>query len=167
MKRNLILVTALIGSFTLGFGLNEMVDFVKPQEALKRVTGIGGVFFKCKDPVALKAWYQKHLGLNTDAYGTNFEWRQGALPEKKGFTQWSPFIETTKYFPGQLMIDYRVADLERLLEVLAQEGVEIVGKMQSTEYGYFAHIKDLEGNKVELWQPIDEEYDKIVEGRTY
>lgn len=136
---------------------------------MKKVTGIGGVFFKCKDPDQMKDWYQKHLGLNTDQYGTNFEWRQGADPEKKGFTQWSPFTESTKYFEPSdkdYMINYRVDDLEALVAELKKEGVTIVDQIESVEYGKFVHIIDVEGNKVELWEPNDVEYDKIVDGRT-
>lgn len=136
---------------------------------MKKVTGIGGVFFKCKDPDQMKDWYQKHLGLNTDQYGTNFEWRQNTDPEKKGFTQWSPFTESTKYFEPSdkdYMINYRVDDLEALVAELQKEGVTIIDQIESVEYGKFVHIIDIEGNKVELWEPNDVEYDKIVDGRT-
>lgn len=135
----------------------------------KMVTGIGGVFFKCKDPKKLKEWYKTHLGLNTDQYGTNFEWREGADSSKKGFTQWSPFPETTKYFSPstkEFMINYRVVDLETLAEKLKKDGVTITDPIESYEYGKFLHILDLEGNKIELWEPNDLEYDKIVTGRT-
>ena len=136
---------------------------------MKRVTGIGGVFFKCKSPNKMKEWYKKHLGLDTDAYGTNFEWRQSDDTTKKGFTQWSPFEEKTKYFePSQkdFMINYRVEDLEALVTELKNEGVEILDKIEVFEYGKFVHILDIEGNKIELWQANDIEYNKIVEGRT-
>jgi predicted enzyme related to lactoylglutathione lyase len=136
---------------------------------MKRVTGIGGVFFKCKSPDKMKAWYQKHLGLDTDAYGTTFEWRQSDDPKQKGFTQWSPFEEKTKYFePSQkdFMINYRVEDLETLVKVLKEEGVQILDKIETFDYGKFVHILDIEGNKIELWQASDIEYDKIVGGRT-
>ncbi|MEX2590239.1 MAG: VOC family protein [Chitinophagales bacterium] len=136
---------------------------------MKRATGIGGIFFKCKDPDKIKAWYKKHLGLNTDQYGTSFEWRQADAPEKKGFLQWSPFSSDTKYFEpsdSPVMINYRVENLEALVEVLKTEGVQILDKIESFEYGKFVHILDIEGNKVELWEPNDIEYDKIVDGRT-
>ena len=124
---------------------------------MKRVTGIGGVFFRANDPKATYAWYETHLGLNIDpSYGTSFEWRHAGDGEKKGYTAWSPFPEDTDYFEPskkQFMVNYRVADLEKLLEVLKEEGVEIVGKMQTFEYGKFAHVLDPEGNKVELWEP--------------
>jgi predicted enzyme related to lactoylglutathione lyase len=136
---------------------------------MKRVTGIGGIFFKCKDPNKVKDWYKKHLGLDTDQYGTNFEWREGADATKKGFTQWSPFSETTTYFgpsDQEYMINYRVENLEQLVEQLKAEGVTIADEIETFEYGKFVHIIDLEGNKIELWEPNDIEYDKIVGGRT-
>lgn len=136
---------------------------------MKKVTGIGGIFFKCKDPDKMKEWYKKHLGLATDQYGTSFEWRQGDDASKKGFTQWSPFSDTTKYFQPsekEFMINYRVADLEALVAELRDEGVTIVDNIETFEYGKFVHILDEEGNKIELWEPVDEEYDRIVEGRT-
>ncbi len=136
---------------------------------MKKVTGIGGIFFTCKDPSKMKEWYKTHLGLDTDQYGTNFEWRQGTDTTKKGFTQWSPFAETTQYFAPStkdFMINYRVEDLQALVALLKKEGVTFADEIQSFDYGKFVHIIDLEGNKVELWEPNDVEYDKIVEGRT-
>ena len=135
----------------------------------KKVTGIGGVFFKCKDPERLKEWYKIHLGFDTDSYGTSFEWRYSDNNKQKGFTQWSPFNENTKYFEPsskEFMLNYRVENLEALIEELKSEGVQILDTMESFEYGKFIHIMDPEANKIELWEPIDHEYDKIVEGRT-
>jgi len=126
----------------------------------KKVTGIGGVFFKCKDPEKMKEWYKTHLGLNTDQYGASFEWRQSADFTKKGITQWSPFPETTKYFEPStrdFMINYRVENLERLVEQLKEDGVTIVDKIESYDYGKFVHILDVEGNNIELWEPNDKE----------
>lgn len=125
---------------------------------MKKVTGIGGIFFKCKDPDNMKSWYKEHLGLDTNEWGATFEWREDGT-NKKAATQWSPFAEKTKYFePSQkdFMINYRVADLEALAMQLKTEGVTIVGEMQTFEYGKFLHILDAEGNKVELWEPVDE-----------
>lgn len=137
---------------------------------MKRVTGLGGVFFKTKDPAALKEWYRLHLGIKLDPeYGTTFEWRQAGDPERKGYTVWSPFAADTKYFePSEkdFMVNYRVEDLEKLLGVLKEEGVEIVGEMQTFDYGKFAHIVDLEGNKIELWEPNDEGYEAMVKDHT-
>ena len=136
---------------------------------MKKVTGIGGIFFKCKDPDKVKAWYKTHLGLDTDQYGTTFEWRQSDDATKRGFTQWSPFAETTKYFEPcakDFMINYRVENLENLVEELKKDGVTIVDAIEAFEYGKFVHILDAEGNKIELWEPDDSEYDKMVTGRT-
>jgi len=127
---------------------------------MKKVTGIGGIFFKCKDPNKMKEWYQKHLGLNTNQYGAVFEWREGEDSTKKGVTTWSPFAETTKYFEPStkdFMINYRVENLVELVEELKKEGVVIVDKIEAYDYGKFVHIIDVEGNKVELWEPTDSE----------
>ena len=121
-----------------------------------RVTGIGGFFFKTNDPKAVKEWYQKHLGLHTDEYGASFWWK-----DKEGndcSTQWSPFKADTDYFEPskkEFMQNFRVHNLERLLKKLSEEGVTIIGDMQTYEYGKFAWIVDLEGNKIELWEPLD------------
>lgn len=136
---------------------------------MKKVTGIGGIFFKCKDPEKMKEWYNKNLGLKTDEYGTSFEWRLGDDLTKKGFTQWSPFPETTKYIEPStkdFMINYRVENIEALVEELKKDGVDIVDEIETFEYGKFVHILDIEGNKIELWEPNDIEYEKIVDGRT-
>lgn len=125
---------------------------------MKKVTGIGGIFFKSKDPEAMRAWYQQHLGLDTNAYGASFEWRDAADPEKKGLTQWSPFAESTDYFaPSQkdFMINYRVDNLEALVVELQQGGVTILDDIATYDYGKFVHILDAEGNKIELWEPVD------------
>lgn len=120
MKKTSLLILAIITSFCFGFAFKTVIT--KPaNEPLKRVTGIGGIFFKCKDTKKVRAWYQEHLGLNTNEYGAVFEWRQGADTLKKGFTQWSPFNEKTKYFEPStkdFMINFRVANLEALVEQL-------------------------------------------------
>ena len=125
---------------------------------MKRVTAIGGVFFKCNNPDAQKAWYEKHLGIAMDAYGASFEWRHIDDKERKGSTVWSPFKKETGYFGDasqQYMINYRVENLEALIKELKKEGVTIVDEMQSYEYGKFVHILDGEGNRVELWEAAD------------
>jgi len=122
----------------------------------KRVIGIGGLFFKSKDPKAAKDWYKKHLGFNTDDYGCTFWWKDNNANDCS--TQWSPFKDNTTYFePSKkaFMFNYRVADLEALLKVLKDEGVTIVGDMETYDYGKFAWILDNENNKIELWEPID------------
>jgi predicted enzyme related to lactoylglutathione lyase len=135
----------------------------------KRVTGIGGIFFKVKDPNATKSWYQQHLGLNTDNYGTAFEWRSSENPDQKGFSQWSPMKDDTTYFkPSEkdFMINYRVENLEELVAELRSEGVTILDEIETVEYGKFVHILDPDGHSIELWEPNDEEYDRLVKGRT-
>lgn len=125
---------------------------------MKRVTGIGGIFFKCKDPEEIKKWYNDHLGIKTDQYGGVFVWREQDDPERKGYTAWSPFSDNSKYFfPSKkdFMFNYRVENLEKLLAVLKKEGVEIVGEIEEHEYGKFGWIMDPEGNKIELWEPVD------------
>ena len=136
---------------------------------MKRVTSLGGIFFKSSDPKKINEWYKTHLGINTDDYGTSFEWRQADDPTKKGFTVWSPFKETTDYFaPSEkgFMINFRVENLDKLLKLLKSEGIEQVGETQVFEYGKFAHIMDPEGNKLELWEANDEEFDKMIAVRT-
>ncbi|PQJ13130.1 glyoxalase [Flavipsychrobacter stenotrophus] len=131
---------------------------------MKRATGIGGIFFKCKDPGKMREWYKVHLGLSTNNYGSVFEWKQAADATKKGFTQWSPFKETTKYFAPstkEFMINYRVADLTALVAQLQTEGVTITDTFETASYGKFVHIMDIEGNKIELWEPNDIEYEKM------
>ena len=123
---------------------------------MKRVTGIGGLFFKTNNPKKTKDWYQKHLGFNTDDWGCTFWWKDE--DGNKCSTQWSPFAKDTKHFePSKkdFMFNYRVENLIELLAVLKTEGVTIVGEMQEFDYGKFAWILDNEGNKIELWEPID------------
>lgn len=151
----------------MGFAFKSLLTIITNNKpALKKVTGIGGVFFKCKDPNKMREWYKVHLGLNTNQYGAVFEWRQGADTTKKGFTQWSPFSEKTKYFEPStkdFMINYRVEYLEGLLDQLRKDRVTILDKMETVEYGKFVHIMDMEGNNVELWEPNDLEFEKLGE----
>ena len=121
-----------------------------------KVTGIGGIFFKCKDPKQMNEWYKTHLGFDTKPWGTNFEWRDDANPDKKGSTAWSTFPETTKYFEPsakEFMVNYRVDDIEALVEQLKTEGVTIVDQIEDSDFGKFVHILDPEGNKLQLWEP--------------
>ncbi len=125
---------------------------------MKRVTGLGGVFFKCDDPEKMRQWYQTHLGIESDEYGAMFEWIHKDDPDKPGTTTWGLFSQDTTYFyPGkkEFMLNYRVGNLEKLLLMLKEEGVEQVGEIHCMEYGKFAWIMDPEGNKIELWEPVD------------
>lgn len=123
---------------------------------MKRVTGIGGIFFKSKDPKATNEWYKTHLGFDTTPYGTSFQWREIENSDKKGLTQWNPFAENTQYFqPSEkdFMINYRVENLEALVEELKKENVTILDEIETYDYGKFVHILDNEDNKIQLWEP--------------
>ena len=164
MKNRTFIVLLIATSFLSGFTVKAVITRQQETPQMKKVTGIGGIFFKCKDPDKVKEWYKTHLGLHTNQYGTVFEWRQGADPEKKGFTTWSPFKETTKYFEPStrdFMINYRVENLEALVKELQQNGVTIVDTIETYDYGKFVHILDVEGNKVELWEPNDIRYEEM------
>ena len=165
MKKRLLITLALVATFGLGYSFKSLLTKINSDEpTLKKATGIGGIFFKCKDPKKLREWYATHLGLNTNQYGAVFEWRHGADTTKKGFTQWSPFKETTKYFEPStkdFMINYRVDNLEALINEFKKSGVIITDTIQTVEYGKFVHILDLEGNKIELWEPNDIEFEKL------
>lgn len=165
MKRALLIILAIGTSFCFGFAFEKIITKQSNDKApMKKVTGIGGIFFKCKDPKKMREWYQTHLGLNTGQYGAVFEWRQGSDTTKKGFTQWTPFGEKTKYFaPSEkdFMINYRVENLKSLVEELKKDGITITDTIETVDYGKFVHIMDIEGNKVELWEPNDLEYEKL------
>ena len=124
-----------------------------------KVLGIGGVFFKTKDTNATKDWYKKHLGFNTDDWGCTFWWKDNE--GKKASTQWSPFSKDTDYFkPSEkdFMFNYRVENLKELLEELKAEGVTVIDKVEEYSYGKFGWIIDLDGNKIELWEPNDDAF---------
>jgi len=167
MKKTSLLIVVVTASFISGFAFKTVLTRTnqnKSPQTMKKATGIGGIFFKCKDPGKMRDWYKTNLGLNTNQYGTVFEWRQGADTTKKGFTQWSPFKETTKYFEPstkEFMINYRVENLEALLAELKKNGVTIVDTIQTADYGKFVHILDPEVNKVELAEPNDAEFEKL------
>ena len=122
---------------------------------MKRVTGIGGIFFKAKDPAALRTWYQKHLGIDVQDWGgTAFVWADAAGNATKGTTVWS-IGDGENFAPSKapFMVNYRVDDLTALLKALRDEGCNVLEKIDDSEYGKFGWVIDPEGNKVELWQP--------------
>lgn len=130
---------------------------------MKRVTGIGGIFFKTQDPGKIKEWYTKHLGFNCDQYGTTFEWQQ--KDGSPGHTVWSPMGADTKYYEpskSSFMVNYRVENLEELMKVLKAEGVTVVGEVEKYDYGKFGWILDPDGNKIELWEPVNEKFSDMV-----
>ena len=170
MQKRAWLILAFAGTFGLGYTVSlGLSATLHDTQELKRVTGIGGIFFKCKDPKSIREWYRAHLGLKTNEYGTTFVWWQGADSTKKGFTQWTPFSESTKYFlpsTKEFMINYRVDNLTALVDQLRKERVTILDTIESYNYGKFVHILDIEGNKIQLWEPNDAEYGKFEGGQT-
>src|SRR4029078_7999043 len=155
MKRTTVIITLIATSFLFGFTFKTIISN-KKNTKMKKVTGIGGIFFKCKDPNKIKEWYNTHLGLDAGPYGASFEWREAEDPSKKGLTQWNVNSETAKlYEPStkDFMINYRVENLEALVEELKKENVTIVDKIETYDYGKFVHIMDIEGNKIQLWEP--------------
>ena len=124
---------------------------------MTKVTGLGGIFFKCDDPQRMSDWYAHHLGLPVEQYGTMFNWRDAEDPSKRGTTVWATFDKDTTYFaPSQkdFMINYRVDQLEGLVGQLKSAGVTIVDEIAIYEHGKFVHILDPEGNCIELWEDV-------------
>ena len=127
---------------------------------MNRVTGIGGIFFKARDPDTLRDWYRRHLGIDIQDWGgKSFHWNHPDNPQPNGETVWSIFPESTDYFSpsnAPFMINYRVTNLETLLDTLRDEGCDVDEKIESSEFGKFGWVMDPEGNKIELWQPPDD-----------
>jgi predicted enzyme related to lactoylglutathione lyase len=124
---------------------------------MKRVTGIGGIFFKSPDPVRLRAWYKTHLGIDVQDWGgTSFSWADSDGKPSAGSTIWNVVDASSNYFApsnAPLMINYRVADLHALVAVLKTEGCNVLDQIDESEYGKFGWVIDPDGNKVELWEP--------------
>jgi predicted enzyme related to lactoylglutathione lyase len=155
MKNKFVFTGAMILCALFGGGHRAAAADPTPA-ALKRVTGIGGVFIRAKDPAKLRAWYKTHLGIDVQAWGgAAFHWADAAGAPVNGSTAWevgngSNFAPSNSSF----MIDYRVADLQGLLKALREEGCEVLDKVvEDPKFGKFGWVMDPEGNKVELWQP--------------
>lgn len=136
---------------------------------MKKVTGIGGIFFKSDNPEKIKKWYHENLGLVIDAYGSPFEFRNANTPEEINYLQWSPFKKDTKYFEPskkEFMINYRVENLVHLVQQLKNNGVTVLDEIESFDYGKFVHILDPEGTKIELWEPVDQVFTDFLKGNT-
>ena len=124
-----------------------------------KVTGIGGIFFFSDNPKETREWYSKNLGLETNDYGSSFEFRNVNKPEAVGTLQWTPFKKGSEHFAPskkEFMINYRVQNIEGLVNKLKENGVTVLDSIAAYDYGKFVHIMDSEGNKIELWEPVDE-----------
>lgn len=129
-----------------------------PADITPKVTGIGGIFFFTEDPGKTKEWYARNLGLEVNEWGSSFEFRNANHPGEINYLQWSPFKQGSEYFaPSKkdFMINYRVQNIEGLVNKLKENGVSIVDTIETYDYGKFVHIMDAEGNKIELWEPVD------------
>lgn len=123
-----------------------------------RVTGIGGIFFFSDDPDKTKKWYAENLGLQTNEWGSSFEFRNANRPEEINYLQWSPFKQGSDYFAPskkEFMVNYRVQNIEALVQNLKEKGVTVLDSIETYDYGKFVHIMDPDGNKIELWEPVD------------
>lgn len=128
------------------------------SETKPKATGIGGIFFRAKNPKEMNAWYSENLGLAVDDHGSAFEFRNANNPDQINYLRWGPFEESTDYFEPskkEFMINYRVQNIEGLVKKLRENGVSIVDDITAYDYGKFVHIMDPEGTKIELWEPID------------
>lgn len=171
--KNLTIIVLLIilttSCDTLNDSKNNPTDTVEQKEIVMndttpKVTGIGGIFFRSKNPKETAEWYGKNLRLAIDDYGSPFEFRNANRPEEINYLRWSPFEEETEYFAPsekEFMINYRVQNIEGLVKKLKKNGVTIVDSIVAFEYGKFVHLMDLEGNKIELWEPNDSYFTQI------
>jgi len=138
---------------------NETTNTVSINDTTPKVTGIGGIFFFSDNPAETRDWYAKNLGLEINDWGSSsFEFRNINKPEEINSLQWCPFKKGSEYFAPskkEFMINYRVQNIEGLVNKLKENGVTIVDEIETVEYGKFVHIMDSEGNKIELWESID------------
>jgi predicted enzyme related to lactoylglutathione lyase len=138
------------------------------HKKIPKVTGIGGIFFFSENPEKTKKWYSENLGLEVNQWGSSFEFRNAIKPEEINYLQWSPFEKGSEYFSPskkEFMINYRVQNIEGLVKKLIDDGVTVLDNIESYDYGKFVHIMDEEGNKIELWEPIDSVF-TIMGGKT-
>lgn len=143
---------------------NHTTNNETANDTTPKVTGIGGIFFFSDNPNETKEWYGKNLGLEINDYGSSFEFRNANRPDEINYLQWSPFKKDSEYFAPskkEFMINYRVQNIEVLVKKLKENGVTIVDEIETFDYGKFVHIMDPEGNKIELWEPIDSVFTKM------
>jgi len=144
-------------------------DETNMNDTTPKVVGIGGIFFFSDNPEETKEWYTKNLGLETNEWGSSFEFRNANRPDEINYLQWSPFKKGSEYFSPskkEFMINYRVQNMETLVEKLKANGVTILDAIETFDYGKFVHIMDSEGNKLELWEPIDSVFTNMDEKTT-
>ncbi len=142
----------------------NMENIPSEEQTTPKVTGIGGIFFFSENPETTRNWYAKHLGLEVNEWGSSFEFRNAHRPEEINYLQWSPFKKGSDYFAPskkEFMINYRVQNIEGLVAKLKADGVTVVDSIETFEYGKFVHIMDAEGNKIELWEPVDSVLTKL------
>lgn len=160
-----ILILVLSSCNTTTEKTHTMTEENKPKEdkfegndTIPKVTGVGGIFFFSEDTEKTKSWYSDNLGLETNQWGSSFESRNANRPEEINYLQWSPFKQGSEYFSPskkEFMINYRVQNIEGLVAKLKQNGVTILDTIETYDYGKFVHIMDNDGNKIELWEPVD------------
>jgi len=143
---------------------NQSENTTSTNDTTPKVTGIGGIFFFSDNPNQTKEWYAQNLGLEVNEWGSSFEFRNANRPDEINYLQWSPFKKGSEYFAPskkEFMINYRVQNIESLVKQLKANGVTIVDEIETYEYGKFVHVMDPEGNKLELWEPIDSVFTKM------
>jgi predicted enzyme related to lactoylglutathione lyase len=137
---------------------NKPSENTANNDTTPKVTGIGGIFFFSENTEKTKEWYAKNLGLEVNQWGSSFEFRNAHRPDEINYLQWSPFKKGSEYFnpsKKEFMINYRVQNIEGLVNKLKENGVTVLDSIESYDYGKFVHIMDDEGNKIELWEPVD------------
>ncbi|TNF42649.1 MAG: VOC family protein [Bacteroidetes bacterium] len=143
---------------------NNMEEQISTNDTIPKVTGIGGIFFFSDNPDKAKEWYANNLGLEVNEWGSSFEFRNANRPDEINYLQWSPFKSGSTYFAPskkEFMINYRVQNIEGLVKKLKANGVTILDEIETYDYGKFVHIMDPEGNKIELWEPVDKVFTEM------
>lgn len=157
----IVLIAFVFTNCNTQTGTNKMNDEkskTDDADTVPKVTGIGGIFFFSDNPEQTKEWYAKNLGFEVNEWGSSFEFRNANRPEEINYLQWSPFKRGSEYFAPsgkEFMINYRVQNIEGLVRKLRKNGVTILDSIDTYDYGKFVHIMDAEGNKIELWEPVD------------
>lgn len=147
----------------------QTANSLTQQDTTPKVTGVGGIFFFSENPERIKEWYSENLGLAMTQWGSSFEYRNAHRPEEVNYLHWSPFKHGSEYFAPskkEFMINYRVQNIEGLVNKLREKGVTILDSIETLDDGRFVHVMDAEGNKIELWEPIDSAFTATGEKTT-